>query len=63
MNWSEFFNMGGYAFYVWTSYALFLIVILANIISPIMQRKKVITHIKRTIRRENIDQAKRQNQS
>jgi heme exporter protein D len=63
MNWSEFFNMGGYAFYVWTSYALFLVVIVANIISPIMQRKKVIAHIKRTIRRENIDRAKRQNQS
>ena len=63
MNWSEFFNMGGYAFYVWTSYALFLVIVIANIISPIMQRKKVIAHIKRTIRRENIDQAKRHNQS
>ena len=54
MNWSEFFNMGGYAFFVWTSYALTLVVVIANIISPIMQRKKVITLIKRTIKREQL---------
>lgn len=55
MNWSEFFNMGGYAFYVWTSYALTLVVIVANIISPIMQRKKVIKQIKRTLKREQLE--------
>ncbi|MGZ8219830.1 heme exporter protein CcmD, partial [Methylomagnum sp.] len=22
MNWQQFFSMGGYAFYVWTSYGL-----------------------------------------
>jgi heme exporter protein D len=52
MNWSEFFHMGGYAFYVWTSYLLTLIVIVANIVSPLMQRKKVIKRIKRAIKRE-----------
>lgn len=62
MNWSEFFNMGGYAFFVWTSYALFLVVIVANIVLPVMQRKKVIAQIKRTIRRENIDLERRQDQ-
>ena len=55
MNWSEFFHMGGYAFYVWTSYALTLIIVVANIVSPIMQRKKVISRIKRAIKRENIE--------
>jgi len=57
MNWSEFFDMGGYAFFVWTSYALTLIVIVANIVSPIMQRKKVISRIKRAIKREQIERA------
>ncbi len=57
MNWSEFFHMGGYAFFVWTSYGLTLIVIVANIVSPIMQRKKVISRIKRTIKREKIELA------
>ncbi|MBE9564165.1 MAG: heme exporter protein CcmD [Proteobacteria bacterium] len=57
MNWSEFFHMGGYAFFVWTSYALTLIVIVANIVAPIVQRKKVIARIKRAIKRENIERA------
>ena len=54
MNWSEFFHMGGYAFFVWTSYALTLIVVVANIVSPIIQRRKIIARIKRAIKRENI---------
>jgi heme exporter protein D len=57
MNWSEFFNMGGYAFFVWTSYGLTFLVIVANIVSPIMQRKKVISRIKRAIKRESIELA------
>ena len=57
MNWSEFFNMGGYAFFVWTSYGLTLLVIVANIVSPLMQRKKVISRIKRAIKREAIELA------
>ncbi len=55
MNWSEFFHMGGYAFFVWTSYALTLLIIVANIIAPMLQRKKVISRIKRAIKRENIE--------
>lgn len=55
MNWSEFFHMGGYAFFVWTSYGVSLIVIVANIIAPIMQRKKIISRIKRAVRREQIE--------
>ena len=57
MNWSEFFHMGGYAFFVWTSYALTLIIVVANIISPIRQRKKVISRIKRAIKREQLQQS------
>ena len=57
MNWSEFFNMGGYAFFVWTSYGLTFLVIVANIVSPIVQRKKVISRIKRAIKRESIELA------
>ena len=54
MNWAEFFDMGGYAFFVWTSYGLFFTVIAANIISPILQRKKIIAQIKRAIKRESL---------
>lgn len=55
MNWSEFFNMGGYAFFVWTSYALALVIVVANIVSPLMQRKKIIARIKRAVKRESLD--------
>jgi len=57
MNWSEFFHMGGYAFFVWTSYGITLIVVVANIVAPIMQRKKIISRIKRAIKREQIELA------
>lgn len=52
MNWTEFFHMGGYANFVWSSYGLFVVIVVANIIAPLMQRKKVIARIKRAIRRE-----------
>ncbi|MGZ8151521.1 MAG: heme exporter protein CcmD [Methylovulum sp.] len=34
--------MGGYAFYVWASYGLTLIVLLAIIIIPVRQRKNFL---------------------
>jgi heme exporter protein D len=42
MSLQEFFAMGGYAFYVWTSYGLTLIVLLANIIIPVAQRRQLL---------------------
>ncbi|MDD5578225.1 MAG: heme exporter protein CcmD [Methylobacter sp.] len=38
----EFFAMGGYAFYVWTAYGVALIVLIANIIIPVVQRKQFL---------------------
>ncbi|UCH52445.1 MAG: heme exporter protein CcmD [Pseudomonadota bacterium] len=32
MNWSDFFAMGGYALYVWGSYAVAAIVLIGNIL-------------------------------
>jgi len=40
MSLDEFISMGGYGFYVWTSYGLTFCVLLANIIIPIAQRKQ-----------------------
>ena len=51
MSLNEFFHMGGYAFYVWTSYGLALIVLLLNVIGPLRQRKKLLHDIARTARR------------
>jgi len=51
MTLNEFLNMGGYAFYVWTSYGLALAVLLINVILPLRQRRKLLNDIARTNRR------------
>ena len=55
-SWSEFFDMGGYAFFVWTSYGIALLVVVLNIVMPVLHRKKVINRVKRAIRREQLKQ-------
>lgn len=35
MNWVEFFNMGGYAFHVWSSYLLTAIILGLNVWLPL----------------------------
>lgn len=40
MNWAEFFNMGGYALYVWGSYAVATVVLLANLVLPLRRLRK-----------------------
>jgi heme exporter protein D len=38
MNWSEFFSMGGYAFYVWGSYLVTLIVMGGEVVLLLRRR-------------------------
>lgn len=40
MTLQEFLYMGGYGFYVWMSYGVALLVLVANILIPIQQRKR-----------------------
>jgi heme exporter protein D len=51
MSLTEFLHMGGYAFYVWTSYGIALIVLLVNLLLPIRQRRKILADIARSARR------------
>jgi heme exporter protein D len=39
MNWSEFFRMGGYGFYVWGSYIIALVLI-GGEVALLMKRKR-----------------------
>ncbi len=39
---SEFLNMGGYAFNVWAVYGLFAIFIVANLLAPKIRRKSIL---------------------
>jgi heme exporter protein D len=42
MNWVKFFHMGGYAVFVWPSYALSAVVLALNVILPLWERKRLL---------------------
>ncbi len=46
MSASEFFHMGGYALYVWSSYGLALVLLGWTFISPILSKKNIIKELK-----------------
>ena len=48
---NEFFHMGGYAFYVWSSYAITLVVLLINVLVPLRNRRKLLADLARRARR------------
>ena len=52
MTLQQFFHMGGYAVYVWSSYAIALVVLVANVVAPILQRRKLFAQLARRQRRE-----------
>ncbi|MFK7864414.1 MAG: heme exporter protein CcmD [Pseudohongiellaceae bacterium] len=53
---SEFLDMGGYAFNVWAVYGLFTVFIAANLIAPKLKRKAIIKEQYRRIElNEEID--------
>jgi len=39
---SEFFAMGGYAFYVWTSYALFVLMLILDVVLPQLGARRAL---------------------
>ena len=45
----DFFRMGGYAFYVWWSYAIVAVVLALNLIVPALRHRRV----HRALSREN----------
>ena len=51
MNIAEFFHMGGYGFYVWSSYAVALVVFTANIVSALRNQQRVLRSLMRTAAR------------
>ncbi len=49
---ADFLAMGKHGFYVWLCYGITTLVIVANIIAPMRQRKKLIEQQTRLLRRE-----------
>jgi heme exporter protein D len=41
MNWSKFFSMGGYAFYVWGSYLIALVVMGGEVLLLVRRKKSL----------------------
>ena len=50
--WSDFFNMGGDGCYVWLSYAVSLVAVIALIVQSVKQRKTVLQNVLREQQRE-----------
>lgn len=51
-SWNEFVNMGGYALYVWASYALTFVVMTGLILLPWLHHRELQKTIERQARRE-----------
>lgn len=49
---SEFLAMGGYAGFVWGSYALTLILLVSTIVAPLLRRRRLERELKTQHKRE-----------
>jgi heme exporter protein D len=48
----HFFKMGGYGLYVWTAYIVFFVVLLADALAPLRQRRRTLTELRGRLKRE-----------
>lgn len=53
---SEFFHMGGYAFFVWSSYGIATLLLGWMFISPIFRRKQIIRELRMKYRQQERQQ-------
>jgi len=51
-SWSDFFNMGGYGFYVWLSYGVSLLAILGLVINSYKGKNAILRDVKQEQARE-----------
>lgn len=48
---ADFFAMGGYGGYVWASYAVFFIVLIADAVAPVWETRNALRQIAARLRR------------
>ena len=53
---AEFFQMGGYAFYVWTSYLIVLVLLVYQYFSAIFQHRKLFSELDQQIESNSASQ-------
>jgi heme exporter protein D len=51
MSLADFLNMGGYAFYVWSSWGLALVILIANFVGPLQREKQLLRELAQRERR------------
>jgi len=49
---ADFLAMGGYASYVWSSYAVFALVLLADALAPALQRHRTLRDLRGRLKRQ-----------
>ena len=42
---ARFFDMGGYAVYVWSAYGLVLAVLVVNVAGPLLRQRRLLRHL------------------
>ena len=50
---ADIFHMGGYGSYVWAAYAVFVVVLIADGLAPLWQRRNTLREIAARLRRES----------
>jgi heme exporter protein D len=53
-----FFAMGGYAGYVWPAYAVFFLVLIADLASPRVRRRRLLRELRVRLARQDVRQAR-----
>ena len=56
--WHDFIAMGGYAAYVWPAYGVFLVVLLADALAPVLRRKRIVHDLRAQLVRQAVRQAR-----
>lgn len=49
---SEFLHMGGYGAYVWSAYAVWLVVMIANFVLPKVRARNTLRRLARSLNEE-----------
>ena len=49
---ADFFAMGGYGTYVWTSYAVFALALLGDALAPVFTRRRTLRELRGRVKRE-----------
>jgi heme exporter protein D len=52
-SWSDFLQMGGYAFYVWSAYGLTLVVLGGALLAPWLRYRRLRREVTRRERRDS----------